>query len=216
MDYWTPKVGETVRVLEYQSSKSIRENNRLVRFEAVPPISTLHKVKKHTKSGYIYLDNGDRYHLAFGWRKVQPKGYRGLDVALVPADTSKMREIIMSAMRFRGRRFSSVGDITQFNGYDYYEVTDLLLQLRSEGLAECSFAREAECDWRLTDKGMTPPIHNGGTEESPEVAAERDRLHNACGAAYDLTGAINTPEWWEAARALDAFRSIHGYEYNPD
>lgn len=52
--------------------------------------------------------------------------------------------------------------------------------------------------------------------EAPEIAAERHRLHEACGKAYQATGTIRSPEWQAASKALDEFRYIHGWEYNPD
>ena len=52
--------------------------------------------------------------------------------------------------------------------------------------------------------------------EAPEIAAERQRLHDACGEAFDRTGTVRSPEWRAASAALDEFRRIHGWEYNPD
>ena len=52
--------------------------------------------------------------------------------------------------------------------------------------------------------------------EAPEIAAERDRLHDACGEAYEKAGTINCAAWRKASNELNKFRAIHGYEYNPD
>lgn len=51
---------------------------------------------------------------------------------------------------------------------------------------------------------------------SLEPEGERDRLHEACGAAYMATGTVRSPEWQEASRQLDEFRRKWGWEYNPD
>ncbi len=63
---------------------------------------------------------------------------------------------------------------------------------------------------------MVEGFGNGPSHvEAPEIAAERDRLHDACFAAYDLEKGLG-PKWMAASAELNKFRAIHGYEYNPD
>lgn len=220
MDTWAPKVGDKVRVFEHQPSV-YRKLPTGCTYDLTPPKVRVQKVKRYTKTGTMVLDDGTKYRESLGWRLVRTEAQRRANpytVEVVPADTSKMRPIIMSAMRFNGRRFASVGDITMGNGFEYYEVCDLLEQLKKAGLAECSFAREAECDWRLTEKGMKH-IEMPGNDlcESAEVAAERERLHDALWDAFEGSSeGVRSPAWLAASAELSKFRAIHGEEYNPD
>jgi hypothetical protein len=51
---------------------------------------------------------------------------------------------------------------------------------------------------------------------TPELQAERDALHDACGAAWEKYGTIRCDAWQEAKRALTAHELKYGGDYNPD
>lgn len=58
--------------------------------------------------------------------------------------------------------------------------------------------------------------HGPSYEEPEELAAERQRLHDACGEAYERTGTVRSKEWRAAREKLLEFEMKHGTLYNPD
>lgn len=53
-------------------------------------------------------------------------------------------------------------------------------------------------------------------DDSPEIDANRQALHDACGQAYRDTGSVRTPEWKAASAKLRQFEVEFGPLYNPD
>lgn len=52
--------------------------------------------------------------------------------------------------------------------------------------------------------------------DTPEIEAQRNALHDACFKAFEETGSVRTPEWIAAKNKLTAFEAEYGSSYNPD
>jgi len=49
-----------------------------------------------------------------------------------------------------------------------------------------------------------------------DTEQQRQRLHENCAHAYQVTGNVRSPEWKAAKARLTAFEAKYGRDYNPD